>query len=138
MFLWILIGIASLMILFTIVSWWRDEQQTMGRRDVPPPPMQNLLGAVPALSAATVRHPSIDPYVSELREYLLQPPLPQGPGEMAERVYQHLTQWVNEHLTEDALHTANLYGLEDELLVDSTQRFVDISRNEPATMEGIE
>ena len=138
MFLWILIGIASLMALVTVVSWWRDEQQTMEKRDVPPPPMQNLLGAMPALSTATMRHPSIDPYLAELREYLLEPPLPAGPGEMAERVYQHLTQWVNEHPTDGAFYTAELHGLDDELLVDSAQRFFDTSRNMPATMEGIE
>jgi len=111
-FLWIL-GVPIVLVwLVVLINWWRDEQAKAGKR-IRSRGSSDLV--LPALSGtATPLHPSIDPYLAELREYLLTPPLPQGPGEMAERVYQHLTQWVNTHLTEDANNTV---GLEDGLII---------------------
>lgn len=128
-FLWILVGIFGLVTSMALLNWWRDEQEKLGKRK--PPPMSDLLGRVPAsiptvASPATPLHPSIDPYLAELRTYLLQPPLPAGPGEMAERVYEHLTGWVNTHLSENA---ANTYDA-DELLVEPQERFINASRND--------
>jgi hypothetical protein len=130
-FLWILGGLTALVWLVVLVNWWRDEQEKAGKRlRSRPAPSVTL----PALSVrATPLHPSIDPYLAELRAFLLTPPLPQGPGEMAERVYTHLNQWVNTHLTEDALHTVDLEG---DLLVEPTSRFIDMSRNEAAPPPG--
>lgn len=121
-FLWILIAVFALLALVAVVNWWRDEQVKMD-------------GVVmPALaSARTPLHPSIDPYLAELREYLLTPPLPQGPGEMAERVYSHLTLWLNTHLAQDAPYATDMA---DDLLVGPTSRFVDMSRNEAAPPPG--
>jgi hypothetical protein len=47
------------------------------------------------VSRATPLHPSIDPYLAELRASLFEAPLPRSPGEMANRVYAHLTDWLN-------------------------------------------
>lgn len=112
-----------------IYNWWCDEQLKAGRREVSqlirnlsPGDYRPLVGPAQAL------HPSIDPYLTELRAFLLTPPLPQGPGEMAERVYTHLNQWVNEHLTYDAEHTVDV---DDELLTGPVQRFVNASYNDP-------
>src|ERR1039458_3604131 len=97
-FFGIIFGLVILGIVGIIIhNWWRDERdKKLGNVTRPSIPL--------ASSSSTPFHPSIDPYLAELREYLLRPPLPQGPGEMAERVYAHLNQWVNTHLTEDALH----------------------------------
>ena len=136
-FIWILVGLAVCIGLVTLVNWWRDEQEKMGkpRRTNQGAPVR---GVIPATaSRATPLHPSIDPYLSELREYLLRSPLPQGPGEMAERVYAHLTEWVNVHLTDDALHTTDV-DLEGDLLVspEVEPRFVNMSRNDPVPPPG--
>jgi hypothetical protein len=124
-FSWILILLAIFLALFAAANWWTDERDKKSGIVTRP--------SMPLVSSATPLHPSIDPYLAELREYLLQDPLPQGPGEMAERVYQHLTQWVNIHLTEDALHNVDLEG---ELLVEPTSGYVDISRNDPVLPSG--
>lgn len=119
LFLYIVCGLMVFMVLVVIANWWLDELDKkngfVSSR------------AVPTVPSSAPLHPSIDPYLSELREYLLRPPLPHGPGEMAERVYTHLNQWVNIHLTDDALHTVDL---ESELLIEPSPRFVDMSRNE--------
>jgi hypothetical protein len=117
---------------WSLWQWWRDEQEKAGksRRTNQGAPVR---GVIPAISSpATPLHPTIDPYLSELRAYLLTPPLPQGPGEMAERVYAHLTQWVNTHLNEDANHTVDV-SFEGELLVapETESRFINMSTNEP-------
>lgn len=133
-FIWIVIGIAVLMGIVALVNWWRDEQEKFGK-GLGPLPGGSVKEAIPAISSrATPLHPSIDPYLAELRAYLLTPPLPAGPGEMAERVYAHLTEWVNTHLTEDASHNYDV--LSDDLLVEPTSRFVDMSRNEAAPPPG--
>ena len=128
MFLWVLIGVAALLVLVSVVNWWRDEQGKLEKT-------WTASGSViPEISSrATPRHPSIDPYLAELRAYLLTPPLPQGPGEMAERVYAHLTLWLNSHLTQDAPYDTDLAG---DLLIEPTHRFVDMSRNEAAPPPG--
>ena len=119
-FLYIVCGLIVLMGLIALANWWRDERD-------------KKLGIVTRLSmplvplSMTPQHPSIDPYLVQLREHLLTPPLPQGPGEMAERVYTHLNQWVNNRLTNDAAHTVDLEG---DLLVGP--RFVNASTNDPA------
>jgi len=132
MFLWVLIGVAALLALVAVVNWWRDEQIKMGNWI---PPMSSVVGEIHPVgwTGATPRHPSIDPYLAELRVYLLTPPLPQGPGEMAERVYAHLTLWLNTHLTQDAPYDTDLAG---DLLIEPTHRFVDMSRNEAAPPPG--
>jgi len=126
-FFTILFGLLVLGIVGIIIfNWWRDEQEKVGKR-IRSREAPSLI--LPALSGiSTALHPSIDPYLNELRTFLLTPPLPQGPGEMAERVYTHLTQWVNEHLTYDAEHTIDV---DDELLTGPVQRFVDASYNDP-------
>jgi hypothetical protein len=129
-FIWILVGIAALVALLILINWWRDEQYKKGVVTTLLSPPFIMPGSS---SPPMARHPSIDPYLAELREYLLTPPLPQGPGEMAERVYTHLNQWVNIHLTEDALHNVDL---ESELLIEPTPRFVNMSRNEATPPPG--
>ena len=132
-FLWILCGLIVCVVLVVIVNWWRDEQTKMGKA-------VRLRGSadlvLPALAGkATPLHPSIDPYLAELREFLLTPPLPQGPGEMAERVYTHLNLWLNSHLATDAPYDTSS-DLENDLLIEPTSRFVDMSRNEAAPPPG--
>lgn len=127
-FVWILCGLIVSIGLVALVNWWRDEQEKLKK---PWTTSDNVIPVIAPRSASL--HPSIDPYLSELRAYLLRPPLPQGPGEMAERVYTHLNQWVNNRLTEDASHTVDLEG---ELLVEPTQRFVNMSRNDPVPPPG--
>ena len=131
-FLGILCGLIVLMGLWALVNWWRDEQEKLGKRVVPSSvtPSSKVIPAI--TSRATPLHPSIDPYLSELRAYLLTPPLPQGPGEMAERVYTHLTGWVNTHVNTDTPYV-NESAFEDDLLVspESEPRFVNVSTNEP-------
>jgi len=133
MFLWILGGAVVAVVLVAVENWWRDERDRAGKRT------EWALSNTPSVSIpavasrATPLHPSIDPYLAELRAYLLTPPLPQGPGEMAERVYAHLNLWLNTHLTQDAPYDT---GLEDDLLVEPTRRFVDMSRNEAAPPPG--
>lgn len=128
MFLWILVCLVVFIGIMVIANWWRDERDEFGGMIKPAsysPP------ALPSTSRAL--HPSIDPYLAELREYLLQSPLPQGPGEMAERVYAHLNFWLNTHLTQDAPYDTSL---EDDLLIEPTQRFVNMSRNDAAPPPG--
>jgi hypothetical protein len=125
-----------------LINWWRDEQQKLGKRVAVVTPSDRPIGTLGTLTVSTgptspTPHPSIDPYLAELRQYLLTPPLPAGPGEMANRVYEHLTRWVNEHLNEDAFNTTDTYDLEQDLLVDSPQRFIDISRQESVSSEDL-
>jgi hypothetical protein len=137
-FIWVLIGIVVLMGLVALVNWWRDEQERWRPingflSNSSPSPYPATGSVTHALSPTTPLHPSIDPYLVQLREYLLTPPLPQSPGEMAERVYTHLNQWVNTRLTADASNTVDLEG---ELLIEPTQRFVNMSRNDPVPPPG--
>jgi hypothetical protein len=127
--LFILIGLFLVALVGIVVyNWWRDEQEKAGKRVWLRTGSASNTPAI-ASSPRQALHPSIDPYLAEL----LTPPLPQGPGEMAERVYTHLNEWVNTRLTEDALHTVDLEG---ELLIEPTSRFVDMSRNEAAPPPG--
>jgi hypothetical protein len=135
-FLWIVVGVVVAMGLVALVNWWRDEQEKAGKRATPvatPSPSSLVIPAIAPNS--TVLHPSIDPYLSELRAYLLEPPLPSGPGEMAQRVYTHLNEWLTTHLTADAPYDTSS-DLEDQLLVEPTQRFVNMSRNDPVPPPG--
>ena len=127
-FLWILGGVALLLFVVSLVNWWRDEQEKAGRV------ITRLAMPLISTSTDTPLHPSIDPYLAELREYLLQDPLPQGPGEMAERVWTHLNEWLNAHLTADTPYTVT-DELADELLIEPS-RYVDISRNDPVLPSG--
>lgn len=120
-FLWILIGIVVLMGLVALVNWWRDEREKQG------------IAREFITSPATPQHPSIDPYLVDLRAFLLTPPLPQGPGEMAERVYLHLTDWLNHNFISVDAAAQNF---EDELLTGPVSRFQDISRNDPPPIDG--
>jgi hypothetical protein len=131
--LYIVCGFIVLIGSWSLWQWWRDEQEKAGKVTRLSMPLVAFGPPIPAItSPATPLHPTIDPYLSELRAYLLTPPLPQGPGEMAERVYAHLTQWVNTHLNEDANHTVDV-SFEGELLVapETESRFINMSTNEP-------
>ena len=132
---WVLVTAVVLMGLVALVNWWRDEQEKAGKRVTLPAPGSSSKVIPAVTSRATPLHPSIDPYLSELREYLLRPPLPQGPGEMAERVYSHLTEWVNVHLNQDTPYEDNS-ELEGDLLIEPTPRFVNMSRNDPVPPPG--
>src|ERR1035438_4931282 len=120
----ILLGLVVLSILVIIIhSWWRDEQGKLEKSWYANAEANRRASISAAPSPATPLHPSIDPYLTELRAHLLTPPLPQGPGEMAERVYAHLMQWLNDATTNDAAHNVDL---ESELLVEPTSRYVDM------------
>lgn len=123
LFAWILCGLIILVGIIVVANWWRDERGEFGGM------VKSASYAAPALSGnSRVLHPSIDPYLAELRAYLLMPPLPRGPGEMAERVYTHLNLWMSTHLTQDAPYDTDLEG---DLLIEPTSHFVDVSRNDP-------
>ena len=96
-FLWIFLAVVSLLGGFALWQWWRDEQEKLGKfvREPVQAPSGKALPTV--VSPTNVLHPSIDPYLAELRAYLLTDPLPRGPGDMANRVYAHLNEWLNNH-----------------------------------------
>lgn len=131
-FLYIVCGLIVCVSIVTVVNWWRDERDKLGKF-ITGPSLPLISGSTGPTGPMRALHPSIDPYLAELREHLLTPPLPQGPGEMAERVYTHLNQWVNAQITREALHTVYLEG---DLLVEPTHQFVDMSRNEAAPPPG--
>jgi hypothetical protein len=118
-FLWILCGLVALLSLFALWNWWQDEQERLGkvtRRHAP----RSLGNVIPTVtSPATPLHPSVDPYLAELRAYLLQEPLPQGPGDMANRVYAHLNEWLNIHANDDVVYDDFEFH---EVLVEETER----------------
>lgn len=123
LFTWILCGVIALVGIMAVANWWRDEREGFGAMT------ESASYAAPALSGnSRALHPSIDPYLAELRSYLLMPPLPRGPGEMAERVYTHLNLWMSTHLTQDSPYDTDLEG---DLLIEPTSHFVDMSRNDP-------
>lgn len=122
-------------IMFSVWNWWRDEQERLGkvsrRTHVTPD------RAIPAVvSRNTPLHPTIDPYLAELRVYLLTEPLPQGPGDMANRVYTHLNQWITLHANDgtpyDDFEFHEVPGEEQE----PEPGFINMSRNSPVPPPG--
>jgi hypothetical protein len=133
-FIWILCGLIVCIGAWALLQWWRDEQEKLGKV-VRHPARERVIPSV--ASFATPLHPSIDPYLAELRDYLLQEPLPQGPGEMANRVYTHLNQWIT-------IHANDGYSHEDEFEFHEVPgeeqkpepRFINMSRNDPVPPPG--
>jgi len=134
-FLWVIIAVVLLLAFVALWNWWRDEQERLGkltRRYMP----RDIGNVIPSVTSSTPLHPSIDPYLAELRAELLRDPLPNGPGEMASRAYAHLNQWLTVHANDSSYGTGYDFVSDASQEIEDEPQYINMSRNNPVPPPG--